>query len=98
MSYYDNKPKNDYDEKPKYGDYQTAPERGGCLTVFLVLGFVANLLAIPAALYLQSQINDLSGSPYISSSQLGFVQMMVWVSIVGGIAGVACIGCTNKLS
>ena len=87
---YDEKPKFGYDDKPKY-DYQTQPERGGCLTAFLGVSFVLNLLAIPFALYLQSQINDLSGLPNVDSGQLGLAQFFVVVAIVSGIAAVVCI-------
>ena len=90
MLMYDEKPKFSYGDKPKT-DYSMEPERGGCLTAFLGLSFVVNLLAIPAALYLQSQINDLSGSAYVDSAQLGVAQFFVLAAVISGIAGAVCI-------
>jgi hypothetical protein len=74
MSYYDDKPKNDF-EKPKFDPY-TPPERerGGCLSAFLTV-FIA--LQVIAFLYLCSQTSRLSS--YSSNSSVMPIMLVVFV-------------------
>lgn len=92
MSYYDDKPKKfEYGEKPKY-DYPMEPERGGCLTAFLVVAFLGQIASIFIALSLQSDINSLSSSVRASaSSEVGFAQMIVYFVIIVAVIGLVCI-------
>jgi hypothetical protein len=77
---YDEKPKND---KPKIGE-SYEPERGGCLTAFLVVLGVANVGLILVS------IVSLGGLDAISSSVRGTVQFLLFLQVVMSIAAVAC--------
>lgn len=84
MSFNDEKPKYGYEDKPN----QMQPERGGCLTAFLILGFIGNLLAIPLILFAQSAIAD---SPYASDAGLALSPIFLFLIFILSVAGIACI-------
>jgi hypothetical protein len=91
MNFYDDELENDDDNQPQDGYVYRGPERGGCLTIFLVVGFVGYLLSIAASLYIQFQINTGNISEYLLDAQLGLVQLLLWILAIIGIGGMVCI-------
>lgn len=83
---YDFKPDSAFAEhKPKREFYAAEPERGGCLSLYLAVSFIASLLSIPAVFVL---IGDTSGLPASDASLINF---LVGFVLLVGVAQLASI-------
>jgi hypothetical protein len=86
MSYYPEKPKNDfsYGDLKRYPDYSPPRERGGCLTLFLLVIMAANAFVLFSLCSDYSQLNQyshLSGFETVRNLFLfGFVVQFVILS------------------
>jgi len=88
MSYYGEKPKND-SYKPKH-DYYSEPERGGCLTLFLVVLGIGQIGLLLYSFSMLDTISSLSANPSYYGN-LSTARFLFWVQVAMSLAMIVSI-------